>query len=284
MQFDFRTEKTKKYVATNCFDRIGQPLKVITWNIERGIKLEAIIEQLRAIDADIIALQEIDSWCSRSNFVDTGIAIARALELNYAFQLEFRELNSGKDDHKPYYHGVHGNGILTKFDIHNAETLDHKCQPYNWDRDGVLLNEPREGRRFTLCCTVRVPAVYSVQYCQDLRHSDLLPGRTAVVPRHFHVCVYTCHMELFCGAAHRLEILAEIFTHSRAAPTQYQLLLGDFNTLAHSLARLSPKYCRDGLRWALGWTEAQWVAAHVLDFGCDDALEVRRGVRESETG
>lgn len=42
------------------------------WNIERGYQLEAIIEQLRSTDADVIALQEVDIRCERSGSEDTG--------------------------------------------------------------------------------------------------------------------------------------------------------------------------------------------------------------------
>ena len=51
----------------------------------------------------------------------------------------------------------------------------------------------------------------------------------------------------------------------------YQAILGDFNTLSHSLARFSGKYCQDHLRWkTLGWTEAEWVSSHIFDiYDCD---------------
>lgn len=42
------------------------------WNIERGYKLEEVIQQLRSIDADVIALQEVDIGCDRSGNEDTG--------------------------------------------------------------------------------------------------------------------------------------------------------------------------------------------------------------------
>lgn len=42
------------------------------WNIERGYKLDAIIEELRASNADVIALQEVDIGCERSGGQDTG--------------------------------------------------------------------------------------------------------------------------------------------------------------------------------------------------------------------
>ncbi|KAI7865653.1 hypothetical protein BDF14DRAFT_977091 [Spinellus fusiger] len=41
--------------------------------------------------------------------------------------------------------------------------------------------------------------------------------------------------------------------------------------MGHSIARLSPRYCRDRYRWAsLGWTESQWWDQHVFQFHCAD--------------
>jgi len=56
----------------------------------------------------------------------TGIAIARALKLNYVFQLEFIELGSAVKS--PHLHGVHGNGIFTKFDFADFFSIDHPTQ------------------------------------------------------------------------------------------------------------------------------------------------------------
>lgn len=67
---------------------------MLQWNIERGYKLNAIIDELQRLDADVIALQEIDIHCARSSYEDTGLSIASALGLNYAFLCEFEELFS----------------------------------------------------------------------------------------------------------------------------------------------------------------------------------------------
>jgi len=46
---------------------------------------------------------------------------------------------------------------------------------------------------------------------------------------------------------------------------KHQLIFGDLNTVAHGVARLSPNYCCDNLRWkSLGWSEAQWWNNHVF--------------------
>ena len=47
---------------------------LLQWNIERGYKLPDIIAQMQQIQADVIALQEIDIGCKRSGSIDTGQA------------------------------------------------------------------------------------------------------------------------------------------------------------------------------------------------------------------
>ncbi len=42
------------------------------WNIERGYQLAAVVAALQAIDADVVALQEVDIGCDRSGNADTG--------------------------------------------------------------------------------------------------------------------------------------------------------------------------------------------------------------------
>ena len=41
--------------------------------------------------------------------------------------------------------------------------------------------------------------------------------------------------------------------------------------MAHGIARLSPLYCTDSMRWrSLGWTESEWWAHHILDVSDKD--------------
>lgn len=50
----------------------------LQWNIERGYKLEEIVRELRGINADVIALQEVDIGCERSSSIDTGVCMKYA--------------------------------------------------------------------------------------------------------------------------------------------------------------------------------------------------------------
>jgi endonuclease/exonuclease/phosphatase family metal-dependent hydrolase len=132
-------------------------IKIVQWNIERGYELDKIIETLKKLDGDIICLQEIDILCERSKCVDVGVEIAKALKLNYYFISEFEELWSEIRDPRSQGGGVHGNGILTKFDVTEVRSLKHRYHPYNWELDGHLKKEPRKGERYTLAATIKTP-------------------------------------------------------------------------------------------------------------------------------
>lgn len=52
---------------------------------------------------------------------------------------------------------------------------------------------------------------------------------------------------------------------SQRASVCHQVILGDLNTMANGIARLSPNYCCDDLRWgSLGMSEARYWQRHVL--------------------
>ncbi len=61
---DFRSEQLKKDVKKRNRE---QPVKLVQWNIERGYKLADVIEELRALDADVLALQEVGACCRYRN-------------------------------------------------------------------------------------------------------------------------------------------------------------------------------------------------------------------------
>lgn len=45
----------------------------------------------------------------------------------------------------------------------------------------------------------------------------------------------------------------------------HQAILGDLNTMAHGIARLSPDYCCDAMRfWSIGQTEAYFWHHNVI--------------------
>jgi endonuclease/exonuclease/phosphatase family metal-dependent hydrolase len=67
-------------------------LRVATYNIQAGAgDLRRIVEEIRAMKADIVALQEVDvHWHARSNFEDQATALGEALGVEVRFAPIYR--------------------------------------------------------------------------------------------------------------------------------------------------------------------------------------------------
>lgn len=240
------------------------------WNIERAYKLDEIIELLTKgstgfrdhrstvsskinrkarpsninsvdmpyKDFDVMAIQEFDINCARSDYRNSPLEMARALKMKCIFLCEFEEFYSEKlRNRRTQGGGVHGNGIMTWWDVEKIEIIDH-VEIFHWEADGEKLNEPRKGKRRSLACFLRHP---------------LNPNQRLIV--------YSVHLEVFCGIFGRLRQFSQILEHSRRhlSTHPHQMILGDLNTMAHGLARFLPNYCCDGMRWkSVGWSEAEW--------------------------
>jgi hypothetical protein len=57
----------------------GRPLRVVQWNIERGMEFDAILSTLLKLQADVLLIQEVDNGCDRSQGRDVGAFIIISL-------------------------------------------------------------------------------------------------------------------------------------------------------------------------------------------------------------
>ncbi|KAI7899405.1 uncharacterized protein BX663DRAFT_521629 [Cokeromyces recurvatus] len=124
---------------------VGESLKVLQWNIERNYESEAIIETIQDLDPDVILLQEVDIYCKRSGNRDHMQELCKALQLLGCFVCEFEELDSSVRRLRDTGGGVHGNAILSKHDV-DFRVLEHRKNAFNWEKNGILLREPRKGQ------------------------------------------------------------------------------------------------------------------------------------------
>ncbi|KAJ2521906.1 hypothetical protein GGI11_001877 [Coemansia sp. RSA 2049] len=248
LTYDYRNKTERPATA-----EIPRPLRVVQWNIERGYKLDAVISTLEKLDADILCLQEIDIGNERSGGENHGQIIAQRLGLNGGIAIEFQELRSPCRNMEQQGGGIHGNAVYSKFDM-SFRVIDHAHQPYNWPRDGALLGEPRTGRRCTLVAEISVP-------------------------KRPPVLAYSAHFECFTGIIGRVGQLCDLLLDSRnmAANRPHQLVFGDLNTFAHSLARFSPRYANGWYRFrTLGMSEPEWWMKNILSWYADDGDNNRR--------
>jgi endonuclease/exonuclease/phosphatase family metal-dependent hydrolase len=119
-------------------------LSVVTWNIERGQHYDSILRALRALDADIVLLQEVDRHVRRTGYRDVARDLARALDLNWISAGEFQEIGEARADQP----AITGQAILSKLPISHAEVLVFKAQArWRWSINPV---QPRRGGRIAL--------------------------------------------------------------------------------------------------------------------------------------
>jgi endonuclease/exonuclease/phosphatase family metal-dependent hydrolase len=95
-----------------------RPLVVATYNIRHGngmderIDLERTAGAIRALGADIVALQEVDVNTIRSGKVDQADSLGRLLDMEWRF-----------GSFMPYEGGQYGLAILSRFPITSAEVV-----------------------------------------------------------------------------------------------------------------------------------------------------------------
>lgn len=92
------------------------PLKVMTYNIRAcDFGLKKIITTLKAADADIIALQEVDKFVKRTGRVDQPMKISQALGMYYTFRKHFS-----------YQGGEFGLALLSRYRIDQVKRIKVK--------------------------------------------------------------------------------------------------------------------------------------------------------------
>ena len=79
-------------------------IRIVDWNIDRGLQLRSIVDFMGDTNADVFILQEVDINARRTHRLNIAQEIARKLRLNYVFRREFVELTQGSKT-SPAYHG-----------------------------------------------------------------------------------------------------------------------------------------------------------------------------------
>ena len=109
--------------------KLASFLRVVEWNIERGARLEGIIEVLNTHPilrfADLLLLNELDDGMLRSANLSVADELARALPANAIFGAEYLELTKGTGSELTLCGentaALHGNAILTRYPFSNAQ-------------------------------------------------------------------------------------------------------------------------------------------------------------------
>ncbi len=117
-------------------------LKVVTWNIERGVQFDRILTTLQGLDADIVLLQEVDLFCPRSGWRDVAKDLADALGMNWQCAGEFQEIGESRGG----IPGLTGQAVLSRYPIEEPAVIRFNAQasPFRWR---LNPSQPRRGGR-----------------------------------------------------------------------------------------------------------------------------------------
>ena len=189
-------------------------MRVVNWNIERGLRLPEIIDFLESQNADLLILQEVDLNARRTRRLNIAKEIACRLGMNYVFGREFEELTQGSRTSPAY----HGQATLSRCRLSNPRVIRFRRQSSFWRPRWFLpRTEPfqeRLGGRIALVTEIEAA------------------GR--------RLAVYNMHLESRGNNDLRLAQLQEVLQDAaKYAPQSPTLLAGDLNFDASGVFRTS---------------------------------------------
>ena len=128
----------------------GTTLRIVNWNIDRGTNYSQIGAQLDKNPGDLYLFQEVDWKTHRTGGADVAAQLAKHLQMNYSFGIEFEELSQEKDG-AAYI----GQATLTRLPVRRSRIIRFKRQSGFWKPNGLLpasipLMQRRLGSRIAL--------------------------------------------------------------------------------------------------------------------------------------
>ena len=139
-------------------------IRVVNWNINRGLRLHHVIEFLANVKADVVLLQECDLNARRTHHLNVAREIALKLQMNYVFGREFQELTQGSRASPAY----HGQATFSRWPLSNSRILRFQRQSNFWRPRWFLPEiEPfqeRIGGRLALVCETTIAGKKIVTY------------------------------------------------------------------------------------------------------------------------
>jgi endonuclease/exonuclease/phosphatase family metal-dependent hydrolase len=131
-------------------------VKIVCWNIDRGLKLQGVVDFLARTKADIILLQEADLNARRTHHLNISREVSQKLQLNYVFGREFQELTQGSRESPAY----HGQATLSRWPLSNFRIVRFQNQSNFWRPRWFLPEidpfQERLGGRIALVSTASI--------------------------------------------------------------------------------------------------------------------------------
>ncbi len=143
---------------------IPESLRVVSWNINRGLQFDAVVEFLAKRNPDVILLQECDSNAERTGHRNIAREISSALRMNHVFGVEFQELTQNRNHSAAF----HGQATLCRWPLLNPRLLRFSNQSRFWRPRWWIPNLPmfqrRVGGRIALVTLVTIGEITFAVY------------------------------------------------------------------------------------------------------------------------
>ena len=156
--------ETGSFAPNRCLFSPPSAIRVVNWNVNRGLKLQGIVDFLAASNADLVLLQEVDLNARRTHCLNIARELARRLKMNYVFAREFQELTQGSQASPAF----HGQATLSPWPLSNSRIIRFQRQSHFWDPHWFLPEiEPfqeRLGGRLALVSQMQIAEQTLISY------------------------------------------------------------------------------------------------------------------------
>lgn len=162
-------DEPRIYRATNPRLRLRSFLRIVEWNIERGSRLDGIVNVLNSHPvlsfADLLLINEVDDGMLRSGNINVACELGDALSAHAIFGIEYLELTKGTSDELKLSGqnttALHGNAILTRYEFSEPQIIRLPRCENNFEsserrlggRIGILANLQIAGRTLAVGST-----------------------------------------------------------------------------------------------------------------------------------
>jgi endonuclease/exonuclease/phosphatase family metal-dependent hydrolase len=193
----------------------SRAVRVIAWNIERGMRLDPVIQCFRDRQdlgcADVLMLSELDWGMARTANRFVAREIASALQMSYAFAPCYIALTKGAGVERQAdgenAESLHGNALLSRFPMHRAHSL---ALPNG--KDKMKGAEKRIGSQRAVIADIEHPA-------------GMFRG-------------VSLHLDAHSSQRHRHLQMRRVLDHLETLQPALPVLIGgDWNTTTHNASR-----------------------------------------------
>jgi endonuclease/exonuclease/phosphatase family metal-dependent hydrolase len=231
-----------EYAASPEATTAPRNIKVLNWNINRGLRLPEVMDCVSRERPDLCIFQEVDLNAKRTGRQDVANVVASHFQFNYVFGIEFEELSQGSQIEPAF----HGQAVFARSRIVEPRVLRFGRQSDIWRPRWYLPRwsafQPRRGGRMALIAEIPVGrtklVIYDVhlesQEEDDLRLMQLID----VVHDSFRYSLDTPVM-----------VAGDLNTHNTPSPLQRYLLASGFRDACDGRACGGTKPSGQTLDW-----------------------------------